>query len=439
MAMAMATAMATASKRPRTERLMQRLALKGKGGRLALIGVTAALVAYAAGRDALSQVVRVANPDMARRVAPYDGRAAANAADRLVIQSEGKPDLARLESLARTSLIHEPINPVALRILGLVADVKGQAQEADRFITLSSDVSRRDVGTQLWLIERGTRRADLTDTLTHYDAALQTSPEAGVLLIPILSQAIDDPEIRKALAPFMKEGAPWWQSLFNYTIDNSKTPRSLALLAIAGGGLPKTSQYKEVEARLLSALVAKGDMVMARQYYLSLPGSDASLLSNYGFSDATVDARFRPLTWEPLISASSGVMFDQERNGARAFAGPGERGTVLRRALFLAPGKHMVTIDEQIASADQGVEHSWRIHCVGQKPNEATWFVRLIGNQAGVKRAPLNVPQGCSSQLIELEAVGGLGQTGLELVVRKVSFLPVPNTGSPEAHATGQR
>ena len=60
----------------------------------------------------------------------------------------------------------------AWRTLAIISTRPGQGEALFHF---ASSLSRRDVPTQLWLIEDAVRKNDIPGALSHYDAALRSS------------------------------------------------------------------------------------------------------------------------------------------------------------------------------------------------------------------------------------------------------------------------
>jgi hypothetical protein len=147
------------------------------------------LVGYVAWLSFIHAVANVTwqqNPDMALRFVPDHPLALSRKADELFAEKQDPATLAKVEAMAKQSLREGALNPVAIRLLGYVADVRGDREKARELMLLSQKVSRRDFGTQLWLIEDAVARDDKKQALFHYDIALRTTPSSFPILLPTL-------------------------------------------------------------------------------------------------------------------------------------------------------------------------------------------------------------------------------------------------------------
>ena len=167
---------------------------------------------------AVANITWQQNPDMALRFVPDHPLALSRKADELFAEKQDPATLAKVEAMAKQSLRGGALNPVAIRLLGYVADVRGDQKKARELMLLSQKVSRRDFGTQLWLIEDAVARGDKKQALYHYDIALRTTPSSFPILLPTLVGALDDPEVRSGLAPYVKAAPGWLPSFLGEAI-----------------------------------------------------------------------------------------------------------------------------------------------------------------------------------------------------------------------------
>ncbi len=175
-------------------------------------------------------------------------------ADELFAAKQDPATLAKVEAMAKQSLRGGALNPVAIRLLGYVADARGDQKKAREFMLLSQKVSRRDFGTQLWLIEDAVKRNDKKQALYHYDIAMRTTPSSFPLLFPTLTGALDDPEVRAGLAPYVKAAPEWLLSFLPHAIGTSENPSYLVDVLLKAGPflivrISRTIQLFAVHAR----------------------------------------------------------------------------------------------------------------------------------------------------------------------------------------------
>jgi hypothetical protein len=154
----------------------------------AIVGVTGAWLALAL---AISGATRIKAPAAALSFVPNESVALASRADQIFFANPKAPPL-EVERLAQAALLHQAINPKALRLLGYVAETKGDSVIAEKYVRMAAKLSRREPGAQLWLIEAAARTGNIPQTLVHYDIALRTKPDTQTILYPRLLSAIED-------------------------------------------------------------------------------------------------------------------------------------------------------------------------------------------------------------------------------------------------------
>jgi len=389
--------------------------------RLALVVGSTLALALSSFVNAVSNVTQFKNPAIALRFAPADPEALANAAETSITDGSR---MAEVEKSARLSLKGLAINPVALRLLGHVEDVAGHKSQAGRLLNLSERASRRDLATQLWLIEYTAGRGDIDQTFRHYDAALRANPESGALLFPILANAFEDPALRKAFLPYIRINPYWMSPFLSQSIAESDHPEAIAQTLGAAGGMPDEAKLQPLETILLARLANAGQLEAARRFFGIMRGSDRNILAFVDFDIKTTDLRFAPLTWQNAEKSSIGATFeggklDRDRQ-VRVFAASGESGVALRRFLFLAPGRY--AFQENRTLVDTGAQQTdfyWQIKCVSEGQAKIIW-------RSG-RAEQLVIPSACKAQLIELYVDGGVGQNGVEAIVHSLRFNKLPS------------
>jgi hypothetical protein len=159
-----------------------------------VIGIMAATAsAWATGAFTFAMTSAASAPDRAAQAWPLSSALSGQAAALASRSNGSQSDMAQANVLARRALAHSPINVEAVRTLALVQAASGRADSAHRLIKYAETLSRRDVPTQMWLIEDRVAANDIPAVLLHYHRAMQTSREARSLLSPILAQAANNP------------------------------------------------------------------------------------------------------------------------------------------------------------------------------------------------------------------------------------------------------
>jgi hypothetical protein len=397
--------------------------------KIVVIACATAYLAWLSFIHAVANITWDRNPDIALYYVPDHPLALSRKADELFAQKQDPATLAKVEAMAKQSLRGGALNPVAIRLLGYVADARGDVKKARELMLLSQRVSRRDFGTQLWLIEDAVARNDKKAALYHYDIAMRTTPSSFPLLFPTLTGALDDPEVRVALAPIVRQAPVWLPAYLGDAINSIENPANLADMLVKAGRLPDADNYRNLSNALLGQLAAKNKFPAFRQYYLSLKGSNISAFRSASLTKATVNLAYPAAGWQVVENVGIGGAFSQPDGKGRfslaAFAGSGERGEVMRKLLFLEPGNYRFKAQYSALEAVSDAEIRWDMQCITPTGNVGKWFVDTPvrkGNFANMQ--DFNIGNDCPTQLLILQAAGGSNQLGAEFTLRAVDVTP---------------
>lgn len=387
---------------------------------LTLLGLVGAWYAAAL---AISGVARIKAPQAALMAMPNESTALASRADQIFFANPKSPPR-DVELLARRALENQAINAKALRVLGYVADAKGDTAAAEKYVRMAAKLSRREPGAQLWLVEASAREGDIAQTLVHYDIALRTKPDTQTILFPRLLNAVEDREIRVALKPYIRAAKGWSPAFLHFANSNSKNPPTLVDLVVETGGLVDAESAKSQELGLLSRLVAESFFADARRLYLQMPGANVARLTRATFDASDRDARFGPMGWQLLDDPDAGGGFTGKAGDRQTmlaiYANSSITQPVATKLLYLKPGTYLFSA--RLANLDRGDGGflRWQLRCpaIGGAP---VWTIDSINVAL---RAELAVPANCPVQYLDLIASGGKGQTGLEATIASVSVAP---------------
>ncbi len=387
---------------------------------LALLGLVGAWFAAAL---AISGVTRIKAPHTALMAMPNESVALASYADQIFFANPKNPPR-EVELLARRALEIQAINTKALRVLGYVADAKGDTEAAEKYIRMAAKLSRREPGAQLWLVEASARKGNVAQTLVHYDIALRTKPDTQTILFPRLLNAIEDREIRVALKPYIRAENGWASAFLSFANTNSKNLPVLVDLIVETGGLADGEKAKSQELGLLGSLVAESLFADARRLYLQMPGAKTVRLTSAAFDESDRDSRFGPMGWQLLENPDAGGSFigssGERWTRLEVYANFSTTRPVASKLLYLKPGKYLFSA--RLANLDRGDGGflRWQLRCpaIGGAP---VWTFDSINVSL---RAELMVPANCPVQFLDLIASGGKGQTGLEATIASVSLAP---------------
>lgn len=391
--------------------------------RIALCSIVGLAGAWLALALAISGVTRIKAPQTALAFMPSESTALAAQADQLFFASPTNPPL-KAPQLALKALEEQAINAKALRLLGYAADARGNDVEAERYVRMAARLSRREPGAQLWLIETSARNGDVAQTLIHYDIALRTKPDTQAVLFPRLLSAIDDPDIRTALKPYIRASNGWAPAFLFFANANSNNLPTLVDLVLETGGLNDKESAKNQELGLLGRLVAESYFNEARRLYLQMPGARPAGLTNAGFDASDRDARFGAMGWQLIDDPDAGGGFGGKANerltSLSIFANSATTRPVASKLLYLKPGNYLFSARLSKLDRGDGGFLRWQLRCPAI-PAAPVWTIDSINVSF---RASFTIPANCPVQFLDLIASGGKGQTGLEATVASVAITP---------------
>ena len=399
-------------------------ATPSKAAKTVVLMIAALLLAALSGITAVGQITRFKAPHVAVGLPVIDGIAPAILADQLLTRTGNDADLNTVKTLALGSLRREPLNPAALRLLGQVADAQGEAVRALKLLNLSNAQSRRDLGAQLWLIQRNSQRGDIAGTLVHYDAALRATPQSYQILLPVLTTAIDDPDIRREATRFIAANPPWLASFINFAAERSTAPRNLAALLIAARTpVTDNAPLRPSYGNVLRALDRARDYPAARRFAAFMANGQSTFLDQATISATTTNPDYAPLTWDLANQPGIEARLNLRGDLVNIYAAGDQRGTALQRTLFLVPGSYAVAIAERLVASSPGSQRTWRVECLNAVGSTSLWENRADSFAPSTQvRAEFTVSAGCAAQRISLNIVGGSGADGLEFDVTRIEI-----------------
>lgn len=373
-------------------------------GMAAVAGV--ALLGWLVLSVGLAAVSARANPDLALRFQPGDARANARKAELIIAQGvESRQRRVEAETYARRALARESVSVVAWRVLGLVAGGNNDAAGARRYFQISSRLSRRDLPTQLWLIEEAVERDQIAEALKHYDAALRITASSHDMLLPVLVSATNDSRIVDELIPVLRRN-PWWRRAFIGRLadnppDTSQAVRLIRALA-PGGKLPEA----DLARFMITKMVEKHAISDAWQVYAILkgdPGARATPLRDgqFGIADSIV-----PFEWQLETNADLGAeQQGYEEGGVQAhvlhvYARSGSTGFVARQLVMLPPGSYSVTGMLMAVADANAARPYWTVVCDGDGVSLGEGDIAVAGETRGGRwQGSFMVPAAkCSAQ-----------------------------------------
>lgn len=319
--------------------------LTGKTVYRALVVAGCLLALYFSTVISLANVTANKEPDWAISLWPANAAAHAKRADQVFVQDPTHAPLDQVRADALAALRRSPVLPGASRLLGVYAAAHHDEAGAQRLLHYAELMSRRDVLSQLWLIENRVQANDVRGALGHYDIVLRVAPETQQLLFPVLAGALDQADLVAPIARLVHDSDSW-RSTFLYFVNervhNLHNATTLFELLARSGTPPEQVHY----AGLLARLVRENQLDDAGALYSLIDRrwrrDNANSQLDGGFDRAN---DVGPLGWTLNGDlAFRGARPDAAGNTALQLTIP-ESGAALgaRRVLLLRPGAYRLT------------------------------------------------------------------------------------------------
>ena len=310
---------------------------------------------------------------------------------------------ARALAAARRSIAQSPLNADAFGLYGLVQMANSEPDVVGRQVAMADRLSRRDLSTQLFLIDDSVRRNDVAEALRHYDAAMRVEESVRPTLLPILADAMREPAIRKRFLPYMDASTPWLEAFSREAVSNASDPASIAALAIEAGGFPDQPRFATRVPELLSVLVASNDLDTALKFFRSVGGGSPDLLKTADFTEESTKPTLAPFTWQPVTVNEIDSIFVGGMDGNLEFEArmaAGQSGHVLRKLFALPPGNYALSIPMRIDDHTPGDIAQLRVACVDRDGQRIVADKKQDLEDEFVFNQQFAVPGNCPYQMV---------------------------------------
>jgi hypothetical protein len=296
------------------------------------------------------------NPDLALQIDPGNAQANELRAEEALAQSDPTTAVAA----ARTALVRNPAQAGAVRSLGLAASLIVKQDAALAAFQYADRLSRRDLGTNLWLIEFAVSKNDLTGALSRYDITLRTSSSAYKTLFPILAITLEDPDYVPPVTRLLATKPPWAFSFIEYVFNTKLAPQNLDRLARAmSQNSAPLEQY--LERVIIERLAISGDYEAAWHAYLRLRPEAGN---KRGIRDSTLENESPPslFDWQ-YVATGNAAALPRHKGRAMVFRSfNAEPVPLLSQLLLLAPGSYAIAGQVRITTGDS--LPYWKLTCV---------------------------------------------------------------------------
>ena len=321
-----------------------RISKKGSLVARGALALGIAALAFVVGQSSLAMALAEKDPARAAALDPGNAVALSNLA-LAQLAAEGV-DAERLEAVGEMSaaaVLADPTLPLAAVGIGLARGQRdGEASMRTAF-GYADSLSRRELATNIWLIEEATARGAISEAMRHYDTAMRTSRNSKTLLFPRLLDAMEQPGYIQPLAETLSRNPAWRTDFLQHAAQNADDLPALAslLTGLKQLGSPATPL---ASATSIDRFAALGDYAGAWNLFAALePDAARQHLRNGAFA---VDAD-PPTPFDWTFVDENGVIAEPQvgdRGTSLFFSAPMDwAGQVAHQTLRLAPGRHSLS------------------------------------------------------------------------------------------------
>lgn len=378
------------------------------------LGLTACAVSVVVMAFTLASVLQ---GEAALRWWPWMASAQAGAASD-ILEGHGADPSAIADSKAHAiaALRLNPINVIAVRTLGLATALQNQDAAASRDFGYALRLSRRDVPTQMWFIERAVDRNDIAGALHHYNQAMTTSIASRQMLVPILVQAAAIPAVAEQLIPLLRRKPDWWGDFTHQLIGTTSDPASLYRVARGLRLHSSDTEHPDFLPRIVQRLVTAGELGKALDLYRFDKATPSSIVNNGHFEQADT---MPPIDWqyadEPDLAGVRQGRPDGKGTALFLVAQAGRGGTVAEQLVWLSPGRYRLSMTiGDMPAGNAGSLAQLTLRCEGADKRPIT-TISLPAAPAGGRSFTtefLVPPASCPVQRLGIVAAGSLTGTG---------------------------
>ena len=372
-------------------------------------------------RTGLATALSKTNPLMAVQADSGSAEASAAAA-RALVEAGELPTSPRVRAFVRNALREDASLTPAIELRALDLDASGNRPAAIRLFELSRRISRRSLGTHMWLIQRAVDRRNVKDALAEYDLALRTSTAAPRLLFPVLSAAATNPDLAGPIARMLDRPSDWREAFLDYAIARQGTAPAMLTPLIVDMRDRTFLKDKQIDQMLIARLVGDGAFRPASSVAAAFgpalkPGA---LIRDSDFSQP----QFRfPFGWELIENATVWAQRGQVSSGPVLLyhGASGGSGPAATQLLTLTPGRYGLSARSASPAIDQAARPYWTVTCASRPPRQIA-LIDLGGSANAFAQGDFAVPTGCDGQWLTLNLRASDRADGQSGAIRSVTI-----------------
>lgn len=349
----------------------------------------------------VEQVLGRSMPSIAARWAPWAaGWRIQSVTQKLLDGNPPRALRAQAEGQSRAAINRAPLRAAAARLLGATQLLNGDRAVAA--YSYAHRLSRRDLPTELYLIETRVAANDVAGALRHYDIAMRTNVTSRAMLGDILINASDTPEIAQALGRLLATHPAWLPEFYQRLTSQAKNPAAIMIIVGALDFRGDRDGDAEFITMALERLVQLGAVGDAEHYYQRVTRTTdrAALIRNGGFERPN---RFQPFDW--IIASEpthSGIVERRpDAQGVALTLTGNESHAIARQLLVLHPGRYRVTAT--VGNVPRAVEERPKL-VLSCRSGAAIATLPFAAADEKPRRfeAGFTVPQGCEAQWLDI-------------------------------------
>lgn len=323
--------------------------------------------------------------------------------------------------LSRSGYRKEPLNSEAVRNLALLASSQGERAEATRLMRIAAELTKRDLGTNIWLAGDYARLGDLETSLDMYDQGLRTSARAQELIIPAMIQRLEDPSLVEPLIRLLAKSPPWMLEFWGVAPHHPRAHESLGRirLALAERRIPVGPVQDRI---LVQTLASSGNLAAATKLLNLLEPAQVSRTDAVRNAEFDHPPDYLPFDFQPLFDASLTSEIDDRAGTLRILVFGGGSGLAARQIVALpAPRYRLIAEAAEWEPAQRGLVY-FKLACA--EPGKAAETPPITLEAASLSVAVAKPLAGCVHHWLMIYAAPSPGEGASAVVLDRVSLVP---------------